>query len=140
MSICHRPLFNGIAGAKGASSGCENGDNASCSSTATASTASPSTSPHINSADGLPTASQRIIEEADEDEESAPYDHMHIARQMVFWWQKPNPVDDEFCQNTAECKVKVILVQYIRGMTQWNSPLHLSGVLMVGLIFVKCHK
>ncbi|XP_050719820.1 uncharacterized protein LOC127000306 [Eriocheir sinensis] len=116
LSLEVPPVQNQDQGGKGASNGCENSDNASCSSATTASTASPSASPHINSADGLPTAAHRIIEEADEEEESMPYDHMHVARQMVFWWQKPNTSNDEFCQN-SECKVKQKpLLLFLHGM------------------------
>ncbi|XP_063843317.1 uncharacterized protein LOC135090481 [Scylla paramamosain] len=103
--------------AKGASSRCEGADNTSVSSSATPSTASPSPSPHINPADGLPTTPRRLIIEEMEEEEHVPYDHMHVARQMVFWWQKPNPSDEEFCQNTAECKVKQKpLLLFLHGM------------------------
>lgn len=92
-------------------------DTPSSSCPTTPSTASPSLSPRITAADGTQAIPQRpVIEESEDDD--PPYDHMQEARQLVFWWQKSSPSEDsEFCQNSAECRVKQKpLLLFLHGM------------------------
>lgn len=64
--------------------------------------------PNAPAGDVSPGMLRRLVERELEEDDSAPYDHMQEARQLVFWWQRHMTNDDsEFCHNTAECKVKV---------------------------------
>lgn len=81
---------------------------------ATPPTVSPSPSPLDSVVDQLPSCPQQRLLIEESEEEDPPYDHMLEARQLVFWWQKSVPADDsEFCQNNAECKVKVSITKIL---------------------------